>query len=250
MTSNCPSSDRPQAAPIIEAHRGDSTNAPENTLAAFRAAIELQVPWIELDIHPSRDGALIVMHDKTVDRTTNGSGAIADLTLEEISRLDAGSWFDARFVGEHVPQLRDVFDLVAPAGTLINIEIKAAPPGLNVTGGVIELLRAYGKAREYVVSSFDLGALLEVQAAAPEITLALIGGGPDILEKAKQHGFAWVHPHHLSVDADYIAEAHALGKRVNVWTVDDPETLPAWTAIGVDMICTNRPAVMLAALRG
>lgn len=236
------------AAPIVEAHRGDSSNAPENTLAAFRAAVELKARWIELDVHPTRDGALIVMHDDTVDRTTDGSGAIAALTLEEISRLDAGSWFDARFAGERVPQLRDVFDLVAPTATRINIEIKAAPPGLNVTRGVVELLRAYGKEREYVVSSFDLAALLEVQAAAPEITLALIGGGPDILEKAKQHGLPWVHAYHLTANADFVAEAHAAGKRVNVWTVDDPETLPAWAAIGVDKICTNRPATMLAAL--
>ena len=233
--------------PIIEAHRGDSTNAPENTLAAFRAAVALHALWIELDVHPTRDGALVVLHDDTVDRTTNGSGAVCDLTLVEIARLDAGSWFGAQFASERIPQLREVFDVVAHTETKLNIEIKAAPPGLDVARAVVELLRAYGKERDYVVSSFDLDALLEVRAIAPEVTLALIGWGADILARARQVGLPWIHAHQKTLDAAIVAEAHAAGMRVNVWTVDDPATLAAWATMGLDKICTNRPAIMLAA---
>ncbi|MBN1246048.1 MAG: glycerophosphodiester phosphodiesterase [Anaerolineae bacterium] len=233
--------------PVIEAHRGDSTNAPENTLAAFRAAVDLQVLWIELDIHPTRDGALVVIHDDRVDRTTNGSGAVSGLTLDEMARLDAGSWFGVQFAGEPVPQLADVLALVAPTDTRLNIEIKAAPPGLDVARALVDLLRAYDKERAYVVSSFDLPALLKVQAIAPEITLALIGNGPDILPPTQDHGLAWIHGYHKTVDAAIVAEAHAAGKRVNVWTVDDPATLASWAAMAVDKLCTNCPAAMLAA---
>ncbi len=119
--------------PAIEAHRGDSSNAPENTLAAFKAAIDLRAPWIELDVHPTRDGALVVIHDDTVERTTGAAGAVCDLGLAEIQKLDAGSWFSPRFAGERIPQLAEVFELVAPSATRLNIEIKAAPKGLSVT---------------------------------------------------------------------------------------------------------------------
>ncbi len=233
--------------PIIEAHRGDSTNAPENTLAAFRAAVALGAQWIELDVHPTSDGALVVIHDDTVDRTTNGSGAVRDLTLDEVRRLNAGAWFGAEFAGEPVPTLAEVFELVAPTATRLNIEIKSSPPGLDVPRAVVELLRRFGKEREYVVSSFDLPALLEVRAMAPEVTLALIGHGPEILPLAQRHHLPWIHAYHATLDAGIVNEAHAHGIRVNVWTVDDPDALGMWAELGLDKLCTNRPAVMLAA---
>jgi len=232
---------------VVEAHRGDSANAPENTLAAFRAAVALPVGWIELDVHPSKDGTLVVIHDDTVDRTTDGSGAISELTLEALHHLDAGSWFDARFAGERIPTLAEVLDLVGPTGTRLNIEIKSPPPGLDVARPVVDLLRQAGKAREYVVSSFDLSVLLEVQAIAPEITLALIGHGPEILPLALRHRLPWIHGYHATLDEVIIRDAHANGIKVNAWTVDDPSTLASWVAKGVDKLCTNRPVVMLAA---
>ncbi len=235
--------------PAIEAHRGDSSNAPENTLAAFKAAIDLKAPWIELDVHPTRDGALVVIHDDTVERTTGAAGEVCDLALAEIQNLDAGSWFSPRFAGERIPQLAEVFELVAPSETRLNIEIKAAPDGQDVAPGVVELLRRYRKEREYVVSSFDLPALLEVQALAPEVPLAILGWGPDLLAIAKEHHFPWIHGFFATMDADIVAQAHAAGIGVNVWTVDDPDTLDSWRTMGVDKICTNRPALMLAAVR-
>lgn len=233
--------------PQVEAHRGDSANAPENTMAAFKRAVALGVPFIELDIHPTRDGELVVIHDWSVDRTTDGKGAVRDLTVAELRQLDAGSWFGPAFAGERIPLLSEVIEWLSASGTFLNVEIKASPPGCDVPRAVADLLRRHGRERAYVVSSFDLRALLAVRVVAPEVTLALIGSGPEILPLARQHGLPWVHGNHGTVDERLIAEAHASGIRVNVWTVDDPATLPAWRAAGVDKVCTNQPARMLAA---
>jgi len=234
-------------APQIEAHRGDSTNAPENTLAAFAKAIGLGVPWIELDVHPAKDGTLVVIHDDTVDRTTTGSGAVCDLAVDELLRLDAGAKFAPAFTGERIPRLKDVLELVAPTTTRLNVEVKASPPGTDVPRAVVDLLHDFGKQREYVVSSFDLNCLLDVRALDPGITLALIGNGPAILPRAEEHRLPWIHGNHTTVTGEIVDCAHAQGISVNVWTVDEPETYAAWQALGVDKLCTNRPCSMMLA---
>lgn len=235
--------------PFIEAHRGDSANAPENTLAAFERALGLGVPGIELDVHPARDGTLMVIHDDTVDRTTNASGAVYDMAVEELLRLDAGAKFGPGFAGERIPLLSEVLRMIVPTSTLLNVEIKSSPAGANVPETVARLLRRHGKQREYIVSSADLSCLLQVRAVDPEITLALIGNGPEILMHARQNGLPWIHGNHRTVDKELVAHAHRQGIQVNVWTVDDPAALPFWRSAGVDKICTNRPALMLAAAR-
>lgn len=233
--------------PLIEAHRGDSHNAPENTLSAFERAFRLGVPWIELDVHPARDGTLMVIHDDTVDRTTDGSGAVCDLSVEQLSRLDAGRKFSPDYTGERIPRLVDVLDRVAPTATRINVEIKSSPEGMDVPGAVVEVLRQFGKHRDYMVSSFELRCLLDVRAIAPDIGLALIGKMPEILTLAEQHHLPWIHGNQSTVTRETVLRAHSQGIRVNVWTVDDVERWPFWRDVGVDKICTNRPALMLAA---
>ncbi len=232
--------------PLIEAHRGNSSHAPENTLAAFRLAIELPAPWIELDVHPALDGTLVVIHDKTVDRTTDGSGALRQLSVEQLRQLDAGSWFGPAFRGEPVPTLAEVLQLVVPTATRLNVEIKASPPDADVSGSLVRMLRGCGKEREYLVSSFDLEALLQVRAIAPEIGLALIGPGPELLTAAREHGLPWIHVHHPTLSPELVATAHAEGIKVNTWTVDDTGLLESYRDFGIDKLCTNRPAEMLA----
>ena len=226
--------------PILEAHRGHSAAAPENTLAAFRSALALQAEAIELDVHLSKDGHLVVMHDDTLDRTTNGRGALAGLNLAELRQLDAGAWFGPSFAGEKIPLLAEVLELLTPTRTRLNIEIKYSPRIQQAARQVVDLLRQYGRQDFYVVSSFDLPALLVVQALAPEITLALIGEGAQILPLARQHGLPWIHAYHRTLTDETIAEAHAAGLQVNTWTLDDPQQLAAWAQRGVDKICTNR----------
>lgn len=234
--------------PIIEAHRGDSSNAPENTLAAFERALHLGVPWIELDVHPSRDGRLMVIHDRKVDRTTDGSGKLLDLTAHDLRRLDAGSWFDPAFAGEKIPFLEEVMELAQPTGTRLNIEIKSSPPGHDVPGAVVRLIRDHGRVDSDLVSSFDLDAVLAVGDLAPEVVLAYTGRTTGVVDTAIGHKFQWVHPRFNIADAAFVEKAHSAGLKVNVWTVDDPGRVAHWRAVGVDKICSNRPGPMMEAV--
>ena len=232
---------------IIEAHRGDSANAPENTMAAFRCAVNLKVPAIELDIRPAKDGMLMVIHDDTVYRTTGSLGTVCDMTSSELLALDAGSRFAHKFAGEKIPTLTDVLNLLAGNKIQLNIEIKTSPPGMNVPHTLVNLLRRFGKEKHYVVSSFSLRALLDVRTIAPEITLALIGNGPKILPQARLNRLPWIHGKFNTVDKLLVDQAHASGIRVNIWTMDDPARFAYWKNTGIDKICTNCPAKMLAA---
>jgi glycerophosphoryl diester phosphodiesterase len=233
--------------PFIEAHRGDSSHAPENTLAAFQRAIRLGADSIELDIHPAKDGTLMIIHDETVDRTTDGRGRVGDMSVEELLHLDAGAKFSPAFSGERIPRLTDVLELVANSGIQLNVEIKSSPRGLDVPRALVAHLRRFGNPGGFIVSSFDLKCLLDVRAIAPEFPLALIGHAPGILDLAEKHHLPWIHADQTEANGKIIARAHALAIRVNVWTVDDPASFPRWKAVGVDKICTNRPASMLEA---
>src|SRR5690625_6609337 len=112
--------------PLIIAHRGASGNAPENTLAAFQLAVEEGADGIELDVHLSKDGELVVIHDDTLDRTTNGTGRVQDKDLDELKTYDAGSWFDSKFASERIPLLQEVIDIL-PDDVFLNVEIKNSP---------------------------------------------------------------------------------------------------------------------------
>jgi len=234
--------------PVIEAHRGGREDAPENTLAACRKAMEMGAAWIELDVRASRDGALVVFHDDKVDRVTDGAGLVGDMTLAELRRLDAGIRFSAAFAGERIPTFEEAAALVAGSGVRLNVEIKK-PAGRGVVAGVVKVLREAGKERDYVVSSFGLEEVMAVRAAAPEIELALIGKAPEVIPLAIEHGVPWAHCQHESLTQALVDEAHGAGLRVNVWTVDDVERLAHWRAVGVDKLCTNRPRAMMEAGR-
>ena len=231
---------------IIEAHRGARAEAPENTLAAFQRALDLQAHSIELDIHPAADGTLVVIHDDTLDRTTDGTGPVAALNLRDLRRLDAGAKVHADFAGERIPALGEVMGRVAPTPTLLNIEIKRPPPGMRVAEGVVQLLRHYGQADHYVVSSFDLNALLSVRRLAPEVKLALIGGAADVLARARALRLPWIHCSHSSLTVELVRQAQADGIHVGVWTVNDPAQARHWAALGVERIITYDPRAILA----
>ena len=231
--------------PLIEAHRGDSSHAPENTLAAFQRAIRLGADSIELDIHPAKDGTLMIIHDETVDRTTDGRGRVGDMSVEELLHLDAGAKFSPAFAGQRIPRLTDVLELVAESGMQLNVEIKSSPRGLDVPRALVGHLRRFGNPSGFVVSSFDLQCLLDVRALAPEFPLALIGHASGILDLAEKYHLPWIHADHNGANEKIIARAHALAIQVNVWTVDDPAAFPHWKAFGVDKICTNDPGLMI-----
>ncbi len=235
--------------PVIEAHRGNSAYAPENTLTAFRQAMALSAPWIELDIHTAADGELIVMHDATVDRTTNGTGTIAEMTSAEIKCLDASYSFESQGTGEPVPFLSEVIELVGSGPVSLNVEVKGVELGGTTAQRLVRLLRDAPNGQRHLISSFDLASLLAIRAVCPDMVLAMLGNGPPALEQARTHGFGWVHSHHEGVTAELVARAHDSGVKVMAWTVDDPARFGYFAELGVDKLCTNRPGDMLTVSR-
>ncbi len=219
-------------------HRGASRAFPENTLAAFRAACDAGADMCELDVQLSRDGAVVVIHDDTVDRTTNGRGAVAELTLAELKSLDAGR-------GERIPTLEEVFATTAGRCGL-NVELKI--PGLEPQ--VAEIMRKYDAIETSMVSSFDWGALEAMRTIAPEIRAGVLAEKkPErMLEAAARlHAYA-VNPRFDLATPDFCIAAHARGFKVLVWTVDRPEQMRALIDAGVDGIMTNYPDRMRSVL--
>jgi glycerophosphoryl diester phosphodiesterase len=229
---------------LLGAHRGNSEEWPENTLAAFRSAVGLGVDAIECDVHLSADGRPVVIHDPTLERTTNGRGAVRDRPWAELRRLDAGG-------GERLPLLDEVCEVVGD--TLLFVELKQPDPpydGLERT--VVDTLRRAGRLDSACVISFDHALAGRVKRLEPGLEVGLITTipPPDPASVLREHGAGVLSPHLLAVDPALTAAAHAAGAAVSVWTVDAEDDLRRCQAAGVDSIVTNRPAAMLPLLSG
>lgn len=227
--------------PYICAHRGASAVAPENTLAAFVAARELGADSFELDTTLTRDGVPILLHDNTLDRTTDGSGPVANLTLAEVRSLDAGSWKDPKYAGEPVPTLDDA--LRTRGALYVNIELKSAGDRMDALAEtVVRLIEKHRAEKAVIISSFSREALEAVKRFNPAIRTGFLyfGDTPATMPL----GIDAVHPHSATVDADYMAWARAKGYEVNVWTVNDPKEMARLMDLGVDSIITDVPDVM------
>ncbi|MGH2592002.1 MAG: glycerophosphodiester phosphodiesterase [Anaerolineae bacterium] len=236
--------------PLNLAHRGASTYAPENTLAAFRRAAEMGADGIELDAKLSRDGAVMIMHDATVDRATDGSGRVSDLTLVELKRLDAGSKFDRQFAGERIPTLAEVIDAVGDR-LLINVELtNYASRGDGLEFKVIDLIVERGLVDRALVSSFNPLSLRKVKRAAPQIVCGLLTK-PGLRFTLRRALLAWLipgldarHPYFSMIDANIVRKVHARGQKVNTWTVNEEAGMRRMIDVGVDAIITSRPEVL------
>jgi glycerophosphoryl diester phosphodiesterase len=238
---------------LVFAHRGARRVAPENTLPAFAAALALGADGIELDVQRSADGELVVIHDFTVEKTTNGQGSVAHMTLAELSALDAGGHFSPAFQGTRIPRLVEVLDLVGDR-CRINLEIKSADPYADdASAAVAALIRARDLYAQVIVSSFNPMSLIKVRHLDPRITLGMlyddampaffraVWAGAPIRPEAQ-------HPHHGLVDAAYMAWAHTLNAQVNTWTVNEPAEARRLAALGVTTLITDVPDVLLASL--
>ena len=231
------------------AHRGASHDAPENTLAAFRQAREVGADGIELDVQVSKDGEAVVIHDFTVDRTTNGQGAVKDKTLAELRELDAGSWFDERFADERIPTLEEVIVEVGQQ-LVLNIEIKARIlSGAHLTAEVVRLIEDHNLVHRVIVSSSNPLVLRRIKRLNPHISTGLLYSSdlPGHLLRTILVFLAnpdALHPEKHLVTQEYMAWAKERGYRVNVWTVDEPGEMERLMALGVDGIITNRPKVL------
>ncbi|MEZ4598535.1 MAG: glycerophosphodiester phosphodiesterase family protein [Syntrophotaleaceae bacterium] len=228
---------------FIWAHRGASAKAPENTMAAFRLALEQGADGLELDVHLTRDGVPVVIHDATVDRTSNGAGAVSAMTWQEISLLDAGSWFDKGFFGEPIPPLVEVFQW--NAGRLkVNVEIKESA----AADAVVEVWRRF-PGTPLVVSSFDQSLLEELSRKEPGPPVGFLCDNRDWLPVAEKAAAcrAWsFHPAQEMVDALLVKTCHSLGLAVFPWTVDGPRRLETLWNIQVDGVFCNDPGSVRA----
>ncbi|WP_426451110.1 glycerophosphodiester phosphodiesterase [Paenibacillus sp. S-38] len=233
-----------QNKPLVIGHRGAAGEAPENTLASFALAVKQGADAVELDVHLSADGELIVCHDATVNRTTDGAGAIADLTAAQLRRLDAGRWFDEKYAGEPVPTLEEVFR-ETPAGVMINVEIKC-PYSSRLQMRLFELLKLYGRLEGTVVSSFNHKILHSLQAAEPVLKVGLLYDANLVhhrrLAESSGMNVYSLHPYHLLIDPEDVADATANGLQVYPFTVNDEGQMHRAVMAGMSGIITDYPA--------
>ncbi|MFO7917851.1 MAG: glycerophosphodiester phosphodiesterase [Anaerolineae bacterium] len=232
--------------PLIIAHRGASAVAPENTLAAFEAAVEAGADGVELDVMRCRSGELVVVHDDTVDRTTDGSGLVRTISKDSLRMLDAGSWFGLEYAGQRIPTLEEALAFVE-RGIRLNIEIKSQmlrSEGLEEE--IADMIRAQRCEDRVLISSFNPLVLMRMKDVAPELQRGLLYA-PGSLRSSPRIWRHFVqpqalHPHHNVVDEEYIHWARDNGYRVNVWTVNEAARMREMTALGVDGIITDHPA--------
>ena len=239
--------------PILFAHRGDLTHAPENTLPSFQQALQKGADGVELDAKLTVDGHVIVIHDTTVDRTTDGTGRVASFTLEAIRKLDAGKWFHEKFSGTKVPLLEEVFETVG-RDKMINIELtNYASPRDGLVLKVCELIKRHNNQSQILFSSFFPSNLKIAVQILPEIPRALLAMPGLVGLWARSFGFMFgdyqaLHPHISNTSREQMQRAHRLKRRVHVWTANTPEEIVRLKEWGVDGLFTDDPQAAVHAL--
>jgi len=233
----------------VFAHRGASGYAPENTLVAIKKAIEMKADGIEIDIQLTKDGKIVVMHDWKVDRTTTGRGYVYELDYDYIKTLDAGQWFTKDFIGENVPTLEEVLDIL-PKDMMLNIEIKdTARHHTNIEEKMLDVLKKYpDKFENIIVSSFHHDKIKKLQVLEPKLKLALLTDSEFIeIEKyLSSNGLSSYsyHPEINLISKEDVEKLHDRGMKIFVWTVNKEEDLNYLVKLGVDGVITNYPDIM------
>ena len=236
------------------AHRGFSGGAPENTMAAFKKAIEIGSDMIELDVHLSKDGQVVVIHDDTLNRTTNGKGKVASYTLNELKPLDAGSWFGSQFSGEKIPTLKEVLELTR-GQILLNIELKGGDlrqySREDLADRSLQEVEKAGMLNQVLFGSVDLSAIERIREKNPRVPVALI------------YSKSWSFPQEATggrpvpvlsclgtvLTQTNISKAHQQGVMVFVWTLNTEEHMEYFLNMGVDGIITNHPDRLIRILQ-
>jgi len=229
-------------APWVIAHRGASGHAPENTFAAFQRAVELGATFIETDLHVTRDGRFVAIHDSTVGRTTNGSGEVHEFTLEELRQVDAGMWFDRDFMGERVPTLEEILEFSRKHDVVFYLELKyAAVWGMD--HALVAALQKAQSAPRTIVISFDPATLTPLRRLDPSIMTGLLveEARADCIQAAVDLGARQLCPKVSSVTPKLVEEAHRADLQVVTWTANTMGDMRAMIAAGVDGIMTDFP---------
>ncbi|MBQ3082276.1 MAG: glycerophosphodiester phosphodiesterase [Clostridia bacterium] len=228
----------------VWAHRGASAYAPENTMSAFLLACRLGADGIELDVHLTADGEVVVCHDANIKRTSDGKGVIEEMTLEELYRYDFGypDVFGTRFKGEYIPTLKEVYRAVLPFGVIINTELKRTRP--EIVKAVLQVEEECGAAGAVIYSSFEHDYLKELKALNPAAPVApLYGTDGAFVELGKKLNATALHPAFGGVlaDTEYVKKAHDAGLRVHPYTPNSIDDLTDLVEAGVDAVITNYP---------
>jgi glycerophosphoryl diester phosphodiesterase len=228
--------------PWVIAHRGASGHAPENTFAAFQRAVELGGTFIETDLHVTRDGRFVAIHDDTVERTTNGSGDVRNFTLDELREVDAGMWFDRTFMGERIPTLEEVLEFSREHDVVFYLELKyAAVWGMD--HALVAALQKAQSAPRTIVISFDPATLTPLRRLDPSIMTGLLveDAKPDCIQSAIDLGARQLCPKVSSVTPELVEKAHRSDLQVVTWTANTLADMRAMMAAGVDGIMTDFP---------
>ena len=239
--------------PTIFAHRGSSAYAPENTLSAFELALEQGAHGIELDVKLSADGHVVVIHDETVDRTTNGTGRIKAMTLSEIKKLDAGSKFPPKFKPQEIPTLEEVLDAVG-GKLFINVEVaNYSSPADDLPDRVVSLIKEFHLESSVLISSFNFLALLKVRAALTNIPLGFLTLTNTTKAIIRAKMIRWnpllaLHPPFADTSPELVRALQSRGSRVHVYTVNQPLDMQQLFKLGVDGIFSDDPVLALKAL--
>lgn len=235
---------REPGAPMLRVgHRGAKGHAPENTFASYDLAVEMGAGAVELDVHLSRDGEVVVIHDHQVDRTSDGHGFVKEMTLAELKELDAGAWYGEKYRGQRIPTLREVLEWAKDRVPLA-IEIKNGPiyyPG--IAARTLRLLEEFGMLRQAILISFDHFVVRQAKILQPECATGILYAGRlvDAVGAAKAVGADALHPQWAYITPDLLEVAHTAGLAVSAWIANDVPTLQALDRMGVDSAGSDYP---------
>ena len=230
-------------SPLVIGHRGAAGLAPENTLAAFQKAVDLGIDGVEFDIQRTTDGELVVFHDETVDRTTDGKGETGKFSLPELKALDTGKWFLPDFAGEKIATFAEVLDLLKNANIILHVELKDPWLYPNMEQEVVDMLRKYDYVERCQIRSFYHPVLFAVHEIAPEFSISELWW--QVLPTAEETNFKTINGQGDLYTAEYLAEVHARGQKATAWTVNDMELARNLIAMGIDGITTDYPDKVL-----
>lgn len=233
--------------PQVVAHRGNHRFAPENTIVSYEQALEAGAPIVELDLHRSKDGVIILMHDDTLERTTNGVGNVNDMTLEQLKALDAGSWKDAKYAGERVPTLEELAELCKGKAVMM-LDLKDPVRGDEIA----PVLQRVGiESDQVIVAPWETDQASGLKPYLPDTPMILLhsrvpsgyaADGDAFFEGLKRMGFSGFSLKWMHLSQAFVDDAHRHGMKVHTWTLNDPEDISGAVLMGVDGVITDDPA--------
>ncbi|MBU8913256.1 MAG: glycerophosphodiester phosphodiesterase [Spirochaetales bacterium] len=233
-----------EETPITIAHRGYAAVAPENTLSGIEAALRAGADYVEVDVQMTADGEIVLMHDRTVDRTTDGTGKVSALDWEYVASLDAGSWFSGEHTGEQVPRISQALESVMEADATLAIEVKHPSRQSDLAEALVEAIRYRKAEQNVIVLSFDRRWLRRLRDLDPGITTGDLWVRPRVLLPKSESAVASVHWLSLIVDPTAVWRLHRRGFRVWAWTVNSPGIARLLVRMGVDGITTDEFELM------